>query len=273
MSYWGPEEGRGWRPDDDETVVMPAVPAEIRSHRARGRGRGRGTGRSEPAAAVPPHVDGPVRRAVRGIGEVLITCGLIVMLFAGYEIWGKQIVIHKQQDKYEQQLQRAWQDPPKKADDAPPLPGQALARLYIPRFGIKLIVVQGVTPEDIRNAPGHYPDSAMPGQIGNFAVAGHREDAIFPRNFDQLRMGDDIIVQTRTTWFVYRTYQQQIVDPHQVDVVNPVPGEPADAKPTKALVTLTTCNPWWDNYQRLIYHGKLVRQMPTADGMPKELKG
>jgi sortase A len=204
---------------------------------------------------------------------VLITCGLIVMLFAGYEIWGKQIVIHKQQDKYEQQLQRAWQDPPKKADDAPPLPGQALARLYIPRFGIKLIVVQGVTPEDIRNAPGHYPDSAMPGQIGNFAVAGHREDAIFPRNFDQLRMGDDIIVQTRTTWFVYRTYQQQIVDPHQVDVVNPVPGEPADAKPTKALVTLTTCNPWWDNYQRLIYHGKLVRQMPTADGMPKELKG
>jgi len=273
VNYWGPDDGRTWSPDDDETVVMPAVPREIRSHRAGRGGRRRPATPPERPGPQPQHADGPVRKTVRGVGEVLITCGLIVLLFAGYEVFGKQIVINRQQDRYSQQLEQAWKKPPQKAEDAPPLPGQALARLYIPRFGIKLIVVQGVSPEDIRNAPGHYPDSAMPGQIGNFAVAGHREDAIFPRNFDKLRIGDDIIVQTRTSWFIYRTYQQQIVDPHQVDVVNPVPGEPADAKPTKALVTLTTCNPWWDNYQRLIYHGKLVRQMPTADGVPKELGG
>ncbi len=248
---------------DEPTVVMPAARGQYRSHRARST---RSSGR-------PPVQDGPVRRIIRGFGELLITFGLVVLLFAGYEVWGKQLIIHKQQDRYDQQLEQSWAAAPKKADDSPPLPGHALARLYIPRFNIKLIVVQGVTPADIRNAPGHYPDSAMPGQIGNFAVAGHREDAIFPRNFNLLRIDDPIIVQTRTTWFVYRVSQQQIVVPTQVDVVNPVPGQPLSAKPTKALITLTTCNPWWDNYQRLIYHGRLVRQQPTGDGKPKELEG
>ncbi len=250
-----------WRADDDPTVVMPALRDQYRSHRRR------------PSTGAPPVQDGPVRRIIRGFGELLITFGLVVLLFAGYEVWGKQLIIHKQQDRYSQQLEQAWAAPPKKADDAPPLPGHALARLYIPRFGKKLIVVQGVTQDDIRNAPGHYPGSAMPGQIGNFAVAGHREDAIFPRNFNLLRTNDPIIVQTRTTWFIYRIYQQQIVVPTQVDVVNPVPGQPLGTTPTRALITMTTCNPWWDNYQRLIYHGKLVRQQPTRDGRPKELEG
>ncbi|MGA8114903.1 MAG: class E sortase [Actinocatenispora sp.] len=259
---------RGYRgPGDDETVVIPVVRSALRSHRARSR-RSRSSERSR-----PPVTDGPVRRIVRGFGELLITFGLVVLLFAGYEVWGKQLIIHKQQDKYNSQLEKLWAAPPKKADDAPPLPGQALARLYIPRFGIKLAVVEGVTQEDIRNAPGHYPDSAMPGQIGNFAVAGHREDAIFPRNFNELQINAPIVVQTRTTWFVYRVYQQEIVVPTQVDVVNPVPDKPADVKPTQALITLTTCNPWWDNYQRLIYHGKLIRQQPIKDGEPDELKG
>lgn len=261
MSFWGP--------DPDETVVMPALPTKIRSHR---RNRRRPF-RNMPEAYQPPLSDGPVRKAIRAVGEVFITFGLVVLLFAGYEVYGKQLIIGHQQDKYAQQLDKAWAAPPKKAEDSPPLPGEALARLYIPRFNIKLIVVEGVSPQDIMNAPGHYPNSAMPGQIGNFSVAGHREDAIFPRNFDKLQMGDDIIVQTRTTWFIYKAYQQEIVKPTQVDVVNPVPDQPVGAKPTKALLTLTTCNPWWDNYQRLIYHGKLVRQQPSSEGKPKELGG
>lgn len=249
---------------DDETVVMPVARGSIRSHRARPRRE------RTPQAPVS---DGPVRRTIRGIGEVLITFGLVVLLFAGYEVFGKQLIIGHQQDKFNQQLQKQWAAPPKRAADAPPLPGHGLARLYIPRFGIKLVVVQGVTQDDIRNAPGHYPKSAMPGEIGNFAVAGHRENAIFPRNFNELQVNAPIIVQTRTTWFIYRVYQQEIVSPTKVEVVNPVPDKPLDIKPTQALITLTTCNPWWDNYQRLVYHGRLVRQQPVSDGKPNELKG
>jgi sortase A len=45
------------------------------------------------------------------------------------------------------------------------------------------------------------------------------------------------------------------------------------SKPTKAMVTLTTCNPKFDNYQRLIVHGELVRTQPKSQGDPVELKG
>lgn len=260
MTYWGA--------DDDSTVVMPTLPGQFKSHRPRPKD---GILPSKPLPPLRP--DSVPRRIARGIGEIFITFGLVVLLFAGYEVWGKQIVISHHQDKYNQQLEQQWRAEPKRAEDAPPVPGDALARLYIPRFDKKLVVVQGVTQADIRNAPGHYPDSAMPGEIGNFAVAGHREDAIFPRNFDKLTPGNYLVVQTRTTWFVYRVYQQEIVSPTQVDVVNPVPDKPADVKPTKALITLTTCNPWWDNYQRLIIHGKLVRQQATDEGKPNELEG
>lgn len=253
---------------DDQTIPIPAVRDQVRSHRP---SRRRGL---LPSFPLPPRAaDTPVRRVVRSFGEVLITFGLIVLLFAGYEVVGKQHQINGVQDKYNNKLDQKWaKAPTHSADDAPPLEGGALARLYIPRFDKKLVVVQGVTQADIRNAPGHYPKSAMPGQIGNFAIAGHREDAIFPRDFQKLVPGDYLIVQTRTTWFVYQVYQQEIVKPTQVDVVNPVPDKPPGTKPTEALITLTTCNPWWDNYQRLIVHGKLVRQQSTHAGKPKELR-
>jgi sortase A len=262
-----------WDSDDSPTVAMPAVRGQYRSHRAKPpRSR-----RSSNTSRAPIN-DGPVRKTLRGIGELLITFGLVIMLFAGYEVWGKQIIVHKEQNHLNTQLQQQWAAPPKKADDAPPMPGDAMARIYIPRLGLNLIVVQGVTQDDLRIAPGHYdaaamPNhvaSAMPGQIGNFAVAGHREAGMF-LHLDQLSAGDDIIIQTRTTWFVYTIYQKQIVLPTQINVVYPVPGRPLGTVPTKALITLTTCNPWWDNYQRLIIHGRLTSQQSTDDGKPKEL--
>lgn len=269
MSYWGYE--------DDSTTTLPPIREHVRSHRAVRSHQGVRShrGRRPSVPAPPPPPDTALRKGIRGVGEVLITCGLIVMLFAGYEVWGKQVIIQHQQTRYDQQLAQAWKKPTSKhkADDAPPLPGHALARLYIPRFNKKLVVVQGVQPSDIANAPGHYPDSAMPGQIGNFAIAGHREEAIFPRNFNELTAGNYLVVQTRTTWFVYQVYQQEIVLPTQTDVVNPVPDKPAGTVPSKALITLTTCNPWWDNYQRLIIHGTLIRAQPTTGGKPSELEG
>ena len=130
-------------------------------------------------------------------------------------------------------------------------------------------------PDDIKYAPGHYPDTAMPGQIGNFSVAGHRIKKIFWR-INELQTGDVIGVETQTTWYVYKVYGQEIVKPDGVQVVDPVPDQPG-AKPTKALLTLTTCNPKFNNYQRLIVHAQLVSQVkrdqsqPNA-GMPAAMK-
>jgi LPXTG-site transpeptidase (sortase) family protein len=141
--------------------------------------------------------------------------------------------------------------------------------MYIPRMGKHWVVVQGVRPGDIRRAPGHYPDTAMPGRIGNFSVAGHRIPSIF-WDLDKVKVGDAIVVETRDTWYVYLTSQVHIVTPSAVQVVAPVPNRPG-IQPTKAMLTLTTCNPKYNNYQRLIVHAELVREAPRSAGPPREL--
>ena len=230
-----------------------------------------------------PTLGSRVRNGVRVAGELMITFGLIVLLFAGYEVFGNSAKVQDEPDALASALDETWNDPtvgptPSAATTKnPAAPGANLVgRLYIPKFDKEWVVVDGVQPDDIRYAPGHYPESADPGEVGNFSVAGHRIKKIFWR-LDELKDGDVIGVETRTNWYVYRVYDQQIVKPSAVEVVAPVPGKPK-AKPTKALLTLTTCNPKYNNYQRLIVHAELVatskrdQKLPDA-GMPAEVKG
>ncbi|MER7269082.1 class E sortase [Micromonospora carbonacea] len=221
-----------------------------------------------------------LRTGVRFTGELLITFGLVVLLFAGYEVWGKSAIVDAHQNDLSNQLAQAWgpTGDPTVAPSAsastkakPPAHGKPLAGLYIPKLEKNWVVVEGVTQQDIRYAPGHYPDSAMPGEVGNFSVAGHRNRATFWR-LDELDPGDAIVVEGKTEWYVYQVYKSRIVKPNQVEVVAPVPMEP-DAKPTKKVLTLTTCNPKFDNYQRLIVHAELTRTQPKSAGRPAELEG
>ncbi|MFG1880944.1 class E sortase [Micromonospora sp. NPDC049102] len=227
-----------------------------------------------------PSLASRLRTGIRATGEVLITFGLVVLLFAGYEVWGKSAVVDAHQNDLSSQLAEEWgptDDPTvvpstgPSAKPAPPVRGKPIAGLYIPKLEKNWVVVEGVTQDDIRYAPGHYPTSALPGKIGNFSVAGHRNRATFWR-LDELHDGDAIVVESKTDWFVYRVAQTRIVKPTQVEVVAPVPGEP-DKKPTKRMLTLTTCNPKWDNYQRLIVHAELDRTQPKSAGRPTELGG
>ncbi|MEU7802888.1 class E sortase [Micromonospora arborensis] len=228
-----------------------------------------------------PSLGSRLRTGVRVTGEVLITFGLVVLLFAGYEVWGKSAIVDAHQNDLNTQLNQAWgpTDDPTVAPSAagpsvkpsPPVRGKPLAGLYIPKLDKNWVVVEGVTQADIRYAPGHYPASALPGQVGNFSVAGHRNRATFWR-LDELDEGDAIVVESKTDWYVYRVSRSRIVKPTQVEVVAPVPGEP-DKKPTKRMLTLTTCNPKFDNYQRLIIHAELDRTQPKSAGRPAELGG
>ncbi|MFG3301334.1 class E sortase [Micromonospora chersina] len=225
-----------------------------------------------------PTVGSRLRTIVRGTGEVLITFGLVVLLFAGYEIWGKAVIVDAHQNDLSSQLAQEWGADPTVGPTTgpspkpkPPAEGKPVAGLYIPKLDKHWVVVEGVTPDDIRYAPGHYPKSAMPGQVGNFAVAGHRIRATFWR-LDELRSGDAIVVETQGEWIIYKVYQQRIVKPYQVEVVAPVPGKPNEA-PTEKLLTLTTCNPKFDNYQRLIIHARLDHVQAKSAGRPAELEG
>ncbi|MFU8875345.1 class E sortase [Micromonospora sp. SL4-19] len=224
-----------------------------------------------------PTVGSRLRTVVRASGEVLITFGLVVLLFAGYEIWGKTVIVDAHQNDLNSQLAQEWAGDPTVAPTGPtpkpkpPVEGKPVAGLYIPKLDKHWVVVEGVSPADIRYAPGHYPKSALPGQVGNFSVAGHRIRATFWR-LDELRSGDAIVVETQTEWLIYKVYQQRVVKPTQVEVVAPVPGKPR-AKPTEKLLTLTTCNPKFDNYQRLIIHARLDHVQAKSAGRPAELEG
>lgn len=224
-----------------------------------------------------------IRTSVRGLGEALIALGVIVLLLAAYEVWGKAAVVASHQDDLSNQLDEQWAAaaPPtaeeeEDEEEPEPLgapPGDAIARLYAPSIGKYWVVVEGVSLADIRYAPGHYPDTAMPGQPGNFSVAGHRNPATF-WDLDKVQPGHTIVVETQDTWYIYNVTQNHIVKPDAVEVIAPVPNQPG-SEPQDPYLTLTTCNPKWDNYERLVVHAKFNYQMPrTSDGSrPPELGG
>jgi sortase A len=220
-------------------------------------------------------------RLVGGLGQTFVTLGLVMMLFAAYEIWGKAAQINAHQGDLDRALTQQWGEPeppapspaitPSPSASAPPaakpagpkpLPGGAVARLSIPKLNQRWVVVEGVAPGDIQWAPGHYPDSAMPGELGNFAVAGHRSPAIF-WNLDRIHKDDLIVVETRTTVYTYKVTEQAIVAPTALEVVAPVPWHPGE-RPKHAWLTLTTCNPKWDNYERLVIHAVLDHSEPRT---------
>jgi LPXTG-site transpeptidase (sortase) family protein len=229
-----------------------------------------------------PTIGSRIRSGVRVTGELMITFGLVVLLFAAYEVWGVGVIQSGKQDALAGALEDQW------ANEADPTVGPTapagssglgsgppkivgIAKLYIPRLDMQWVVVEGVRQQDIRYAPGHYPDTAKPGKVGNFSVAGHRNRATFWR-LDEVKPGASVIVEDKKNWYVYRVVQNHVVKPTQVEVVAPVPNEPG-VRPTKAMLTLTTCNPKFDNYQRLIVHAELVRTQAKSAGRPAELGG
>lgn len=119
-------------------------------------------------------------------------------------------------------------------------------------------MVEGVADEDIALGPGHFPGTAMPGQVGNFAVAGHRATHGEPfAHLDEVRAGDEVIVRTVTDTYTYVVDDSVIVAPSEVEVIEPVPGKPG-ATPREALLTLVTCNPRWGSSERMVVTGHLV---------------
>ncbi|GAA1012080.1 class E sortase [Acrocarpospora pleiomorpha] len=208
----------------------------------------------------------PSRRLARGVGELMITLGVLALLFAAYAVYGKAWQIQAEQNLIDDRLNHAWATA--NAGAAPAL-GQPLARLHIPKLDMKWAVVEGVTQADLRKGPGHYPKTARPGEIGNMAVAGHRIPSVF-WDIDQLDTGDTIIAETKNAWFIYSVTGHRKVLPTSVEVIAPTPNEPG-VSPERAMLTLTTCNPKLQNWQRLVVFAELTRSQAKSAGRPAEL--
>ena len=231
---------------------------------------------SEPLPRTESRVSRTIRVVSRTLGEVLVTAGVIVLLFVVYQLVWTNVQADRAAKAQTSLLIEKWNaSPPAPEYDLPLKNGQPFALMFIPRLGdrYQVPVVEGVTLEDLAEGVGHYPETALPGEVGNFSVAGHRATNGEPfALLDQLNVGDHVVVETATTWYTYTVYEEKIVQPTQVDVILPVPGDPT-AKPKKVLLTLTTCNPRWASYERLIFHAKLESQQPKSLGRPESLGG
>jgi sortase A len=224
-----------------------------------------------------------VRLATRTFGEVLITLGVVILLFCAYELWFTGFYTNAQQHRLSDELQKSWAEPERPDHNERPgepgfteVPlGSGLAIMRIPALGhdYAKVVIEGVEKDDLKKGPGHYPGTALPGQIGNFVVSGHRTTYGAPFNrVDELKPGDAIVVETKDTWFTYLVSGHKVVQPNAMDVTLPVPEHPG-VKPEKAVLTLTTCNPKYSAKTRLIVFADLAETLAKVDGLPSALKG
>ena len=224
-----------------------------------------------------------VRTVVRGLGQTLITIGVVLLLFCVYEVWVTNLVTAQEQEELQSEIEQAWAAPPPAPAEAgaPPPPvelGAGVAVLRIPRLDgpdepFAKVVVEGTTVSDLKRGPGRIVESAMPGEVGNLVISGHRTTYGAPfADVDLLEPGDAVVVETRDRWFTYRVTGTRIVAPTAVEVTYPVPGEPG-AEPTERLLTLTTCHPKYSARQRMIVSAVLEEDLPKAEGDPAALTG
>ncbi|WP_022881885.1 class E sortase [Gryllotalpicola ginsengisoli] len=231
---------------------------------------------------------GGARVSIVGVfGELLVTAGVIVLLFIGWQNWWNSWVLNAQQNGAASQLSKEWLQESGESGDgstassAPsgsgsgqaqtsstipvsdePSHAQAVGIMYVPRFGTEWRrTIREGTGDDVLNSydagVGHYDGTAMPGGVGNFAVAAH--DTGWGNTFlhmQNLRVGDKIYVQTKDGFYTYAFRNYEYVQPTAVDVLLPVPHE-AKAKASDRLLTMTTCNPPYHSVERLIAYGVL----------------
>lgn len=149
----------------------------------------------------------------------------------------------------------------------PFLPGDPIARLEMPSIGTDHIVVAGIGVEELRLGPGHFPDTPLPGQLGNAAIAGHRTTYGQPfHDVDRLVVGDDIVVTTEAGRFTYVVDDIAIVLPSDYQVVSTVDR-------SRATLTLTSCHPKWSAAQRIIVHADLDPERSDMVGVATDYRG
>lgn len=202
------------------------------------------------------------RSAVAIVAIFALLGGVTLVGWALYQPYANQDAIQDTQNNLEKQWEQGDSSvvslPGETSNPKPTKtsgPGfTPIAKLIIPSLNFSKFVIEGVSVSDLRYAPGHYPGSAMPGKAGNFAVAGHRDRGMF-WDLDQVKPGQQVIVETKTKRFTYTVVSRIITKPNATQEVAAVP--PGFSRGDKIL-TLTTCNPKWDNYERLIVHAKLT---------------
>jgi sortase A len=236
-----------------------------------------------------------MRGFLSAAGRVLVTAGILLLLFVAYQLWGTGLLQARAQDNLRSQLEQTLDDAPGSATTttAPGTPttssptttapstaveippnGDPIGLIKIPRIGMSQVVVEGVDVDDLRKGPGHYPATPLPGQAGNAAIAGHRTTYGAPfGDLEDLVVGDKIQVTTVQGTFTYKVSTAPfVVSPDAGEVLQPTP-DPARPGTNLATLTLTTCHPKYSAAERLIVQASLVLPAGAQPLAPTTGKG
>ena len=214
------------------------------------------------------------RRGLLWTGLVCVAAGLAVLGYVGWQLIGTNIVSERRQQQLVEELQDQWRTQPGAEGTSveQPTVGEASALVRIPRFGDDYVmpVLDGVTDDNLASGLAHFEDSAGPGQVGNYALAGHRITHGEPlRDLPELEPGDEVVVETRDTVYTYQLDtdpEDLVVSFADTWVVAPLPEnpDPDGVQPATAqqLLTLTTCAELFHTDDRMIAFGHLVATEP-----------
>ena len=203
----------------------------------------------------------PLLTTLGVVGEILVTAGLVVMLFVVFEIFGTAYIASQHQSTLRSALEPSLhhtvapivstQIPvPAPATTLAAADGSAIAVLSIPALGLNTVVVQGTGPVPLESGPGHYLGTPMPGQAGNVGIAGHRTTWGRPfYNLDQLKVGSHLTLTSPQGTFTYSLQRLFVVSPSDIKVLKPT---------SVPCLTLTTCNPRFSASTRLVARAVLV---------------
>lgn len=178
-----------------------------------------------------------MRTLWRSAALLLVVAGLALLSSVWWELWGTGITTAHAQAHLRYEIYHVGF--PRRA-----VPGGADGIIKIPRISLDMAFVEGVGAEDLAKGPGHYPETPMPGQAGNVAIAGHRTTHAAPFwALDTLQRGDEILLRTHDGWFVYQVAWVRVMPQGAWWVTVPT------ARPS---LTLTTCHPRWSSTDRLV---------------------
>ena len=140
--------------------------------------------------------------------------------------------------------------------------GRGIGRIKIPSIDLDIVVVQGTDEASLEKGPGHYPDTALPGQGKTIGIAGHRTTYLAPfHDINEIDDGDEVELEMPYGTFTYRVQKHEIVDPSDIEIVDNVGYE---------RLVLTACHPLYSAAQRWAVFAKLtdleVNDTPASPG-------
>ena len=135
--------------------------------------------------------------------------------------------------------------------------GDPVTRLEIPKIDVDTMVVEGTSLAALRAGAGHYPETPLPGESGNVAIAGHRTTYGKPfARVDELDKGDKIVLTTPVGKYTYEVMgRPTVVLPTDYDVVV------NDYPEGGSFVTLSSCHPEGSAKYRIIVRAELVNSV------------